>query len=204
MKPGNRRRSFLATCGVALAAASRPLSVFGQAVDSAKQASSPSALRITDLKCGYVRGSLFVKIHTNQGIWGCGEGVDAVGGTYNLVQTLGQRIRGQNPLNVHRIFEQVRKGAVFGGAQAGVFVAVLSAVETALWDLAGKALNVPVYQLLGGKFRDRIRVYCDTALYQARLPPPEQFASAASKAVKDGYTALKFDLDQADDPNKHD
>ena len=116
---------------------------------------SPSALRITDLKCGYVRGSLFVKIHTNQGIWGCGEGVDAIGGTYNLVQSFGQRLRGQNPLNVHRLFEQLRKGGVFGGAQAGVFVAVLSAVETALWDLAGKALNVPVYQLLGGKFRDR-------------------------------------------------
>ena len=145
-----------------------------------------------------------MKVHTNQGIWGCGEGVDAIGGTYNLVQSFGQRIRGQNPLNVHRIFEQVRKGGVFGGAQSGVFVAVLSAVETALWDLAGKALNVPVYQLLGGKFRDKIRVYCDTALYQARLPTPDVFAAAASKAVKDGYTAIKFDLDQAADPNKYD
>ncbi|MGH9888934.1 MAG: mandelate racemase/muconate lactonizing enzyme family protein, partial [bacterium] len=85
-----------------------------------------------------------------------------------------------------------------------MFVAVLTAVETALWDLAGKALNVPVYQLLGGKFRDRIRVYCDTALYQARLPKPEQFAEAAASAAKAGYTAIKFDLDQAADPNKYD
>ena len=158
------------------AAATRPLSAFGQAVDNAKQASSPSALRITELKCGYVRGSLFVKIHTNQGIWGCGEAVDAIQGTYHMVQSFGQRLRNQSPLNVHRLFEQIRKGGVFGGAQSGVFIAVLSAVETALWDLAGKALNVPVYQLLGGKFRDRIRVYLDTALYQARLPTPEQFA----------------------------
>jgi galactonate dehydratase len=80
----------------------------------------------------------------------------------------------------------------------------LAAVETALWDLAGKALNVPVYQLLGGKFRDRIRVYCDTALYQTRLPTPEDFAKAASKAASDGYTAIKFDLDQGADPNKYD
>lgn len=198
------RRSFLAACAMAGAAAARPLEVFGQAVDSAKQASGPSALRITELKYGYVRGSLFVKIHTNQGIWGCGEAVDAVQGTAQLVQSFGQRLRNQNPLNVHRLFEQIRRGGVFGGAQSGIFIAVLSAVETALWDLAGKALNVPVYQLLGGKFRDRIRVYVDTALYQTRQPTSEQLAQGAVKAQKDGYTAVKFDLDQAGDPNKHD
>ena len=198
------RRTFLTTCALAGAAAARPLAAFGQAVDNAKQASAPSALRITDVKCGYMRGSLFVKVHTNQGIWGCGEAVDAVQGTYQLVQSFGQRIRNQSPLNVHRLFEQVRKGGVFSGAQGGMFVAVLTAVETALWDLAGKALNVPVYQLLGGKFRDRIRVYCDTALYQARLPTPEHFAEAATNAAKAGYTAIKFDLDQAADPNKYD
>lgn len=198
------RREFLAALAMSGAAASSPLAAFGQAVENAPKASAPSDLRITDVKCGYVRGSLFVKIHTNQGIWGCGEGVDAVGGTYHLVQTIGRRIRDQNPLNVHRLFEQLRKGAVFGGGQAGMFVAVLSAVETALWDLAGKALGVPVYQLLGGKFRDRIRVYLDTALYQSKLPTPDQFAAVASEAVADGYTAIKFDLDQAADPNKYD
>ena len=180
MKPNAGRRTFLATCAMAGAAATRPLAAFGQAVDRARQASSPSALRITDVKSGYVRGSLFVKIHTNQGIWGCGEAVDAIQGTSLMVQNFGQRLRNQNPLNVHRIFEQIRKGGVFGGAQSGVFIAVLSAVETALWDLAGKALNVPVYQLLGGKFRDRIRVYVDTALYQTKLPTPEQFAQSAT------------------------
>jgi galactonate dehydratase len=200
MKTNRDRRTFLATCALAGAAASHPLAAFGQAVSSAPQASAPSALRITDVKCGYVRGSLFVKIHTNQGIWGCGEAVDAIQGTYHMVQTLGQRIRNQSPLNVHRLFEQLRKSGVFGG----VFIAVLSAIETALWDLAGKALNVPVYQLLGGKFRDRIRVYVDTALYQTKLPRPEQFAESASNAAKMGYTAVKFDLDQANDPNKYD
>jgi galactonate dehydratase len=204
MRTNTRRRTFLATCALAGAAASRPLAAFGQAVDNTQQASSPSALRITDVKCGYVRGSLFVKIHTNQGIWGCGEAVDAIQGTYHMVQTLGRRLRNQSPLNVHRHFEQLRKGGVFGGAQSGMFIAVLSAIETALWDLAGKALNVPVYQLLGGKFRDRIRVYVDTALYQTKLPRPEQFAESASNAAKMGYTAVKFDLDQGNDPNKYD
>jgi galactonate dehydratase len=78
------------------------------------------------------------------------------------------------------------------------------ALETALWDLAGKALNVPVYQLLGGKFRDRIRVYCDTAFYSARDTGPAAFAGAAKAAVEKGYTAMKFDLDEAGDPNKYD
>jgi galactonate dehydratase len=85
-----------------------------------------------------------------------------------------------------------------------MYVAVLTAVETALWDLAGKALGLPVYQLLGGKFRDKIRVYLDTALYQARLPSPETFAEAALEAKKMGFTAVKFDLDQANDPARYD
>lgn len=67
----------------------------------------------------------------------------------------------------------------FEGAQSGMYVAVLTAVETALWDLAGKALGLPVYQLLGGKFRDKIRVYCDTALYQNNRPTPKDFADSA-------------------------
>ena len=192
------------------ALAAHPLASFGQAlesaVDRANLSSRPSDLRITDVKCGFIRGgsSLFVKIHTNQGIWGCGEGVDAVRGTYYLVQGLGQRLTGRNPLDVHRLFEELRRGGVFGGAQAGMYVAVLSAIETALWDLSGKALDLPVYQLLGGKFRDRIRVYMDTALYQSRLPSPKDFAVAAREAVGMGMTAVKFDLDQANDPNKYD
>jgi galactonate dehydratase len=203
MRNTNSRRSFLARSAIA-GAAFQPLAAFGQAIQNANTASSPSALRITDLKCGYVEGSLIVKLHTNQGIWGCGEGVDAVGGTYQMVQNFGRQLRNQSPLNVNAIAERIRKGGVFNGAQGGMYVAVLTAIETALWDLAGKALGVPVYQLLGGKFRDRIRVYCDTAFYQVRNPGPEAFAKAATEAVQNGYTAMKFDLDQANDPNRYD
>jgi len=184
------------------------MSSFGRsyedAIDKTPKASAPSDLKITDVKCGYIRGSLFVKIYTNQDIWGCGEGVDAVPGTYYLVKSLGNRIRNQSPLNVHRLFENLRRSGHFQGAQSGVYVAVLSAIEAALWDLAGKALNVPVYQLLGGKFRNKIRVYCDTDFYQRSLPQPKDFAQAALKAKSMGYNAMKFDLDQANDPNKYD
>lgn len=206
MKTHHSRRSFITH--TAIAGALAPLSIFGQvyetAIDRTPKASSPSDLKITKVKCGYIRGSLFVKIYTNQDIWGCGEGVDAIAGTYYLVKNFGERIVGESPLNVHRLFEDIRKSGFFQGAQSGMYVAVLSAIETALWDLAGKALHLPVYQLLGGKFRDKVRVYCDTALYQRNLPTPNDFAEAALNARKMGFNAIKFDLDQVNDPNKYD
>ena len=81
---------------------------------------------------GTLKGSLFVKVYTNQGIWGCGEGVDAIPGTYYLVKNFEARLKGKNPLNVHRLFEDIRKSGFFQGAQSGMYVAVLSAIETAL------------------------------------------------------------------------
>ena len=205
----NDRRSFISKsllAGTGLGFMSSYGQGYESAICKAPKRSAPSTLKITDVKCAYIRngGALFVKVYTNQGIYGCGEGADAVQGTYHLVKKFGERIKGENPLNIHRLFEDIRKSGFFQGAQSGMYVAVLTAIETALWDLAGKALDVPVYQLLGGKFRDKIRVYMDTALYQNRLPKPEDFAVAAREAVDMGFTAVKFDLDQANDPNKYD
>ncbi|MCE2777712.1 MAG: mandelate racemase/muconate lactonizing enzyme family protein [Algoriphagus sp.] len=200
------RRAFFAK-GLGLAGAGF-FSTFGQGLEAAVErtpsASNPSDLKITDVKCGYVRGAVYVKVYTNQDVWGCGEAVDAIQGTYHLVKRLGEQIKGQSPLNPNRIAEQLRKAAFFGGAQSGVFVAVLTAIETALWDLTGKVFGVPVYQLLGGKFRDKIRVYCDTALYTSTNPTPADYAMAARNAVNRGYNAVKFDVDDARDPNKYD
>lgn len=183
---------------------------FGQGLEQAAErtpmASKPSDLKITSVKCAFIRNGhgLFVKIYTNQDIYGCGEGVDAVPGTYHFVKMLEQRLKGKSPLNVHRLFEDLRKSGIFEGAQSGMYVAVLSAIETALWDLTGKVFGMPVYQLLGGKFRDKIRVYCDTALYQSNLPTPADFAKAALEAKNMGFNAIKFDLDQRNDPKKYD
>jgi galactonate dehydratase len=210
MKNHTSRRDFLTKATIGAALGLSPIKTFGRGYeDTFKDKtlhSAPSDLKITDIKCGYIRGghSLFVKIFTNQGIIGHGEGVDATPGTYHLVKMFGRRIKDKNPLNVHRLFEDIRRSGFFEGAQSGMYVSVLTAVETALWDIAGKALNVPVYQLLGGKFRDKIRLYMDTALYQNRLPKPEDFAEAAKEAVKMGFNAVKFDLDQGNDPNKYD
>ena len=210
MKSTNSRRAFLSKAALATAAAAAtPLATFGRSYETAMQEkainSIPTDLKITDVKCGFIGGSLFVKIFTNQDIYGCGEGVDAISGTYYLVQSMGRRLIGQSPFNIHRIFEDIRRGGFFGGAQSGMYVAVMSAIETALWDLSGKALGLPVYQLLGGKFRDRVRVYCDTAMYRVRFPSPKDFADAALESIKTyNYNALKFDLDYASDPDKYD
>src|SRR4051812_13385735 len=211
MTHSNSRRSFFKKAALTAGAFVPLTATFAQGLETAldtspKMVGKPSDLKVTEIKCGYIRGghSLFVKIYTNQNIWGCGEGVDATPGTYHLVKMFGERIKGQSPLNVHKLFEDIRRAGFFEGAQSGMFVAVLTAVETALWDLAGKALNLPVYQLLGGKFRDKVRVYCDTALYQNRLPTPKDFADAATNAKNRGFNAIKFDLDQANDPNKYD
>ena len=168
--------------------------------------SKPADLKITEVQCAYIKfgHSMFIRIRTNQDIYGVGEGVDAVPGTYHFVKLLEFRLKGKNPFNVHRLFDELRKSGVFEGAQAGMYIAVLSGIETALWDLAGKALGVPVYQLLGGKFRDKIRVYCDTALYQTNLPTPADFAKSALQAKSMGFNAIKFDLDQRNDPAKYD
>jgi len=210
MTTSNSRRSFFKKAALT-AGALAPLSGFAQGLEAALDKSpnmtgKPSDLKITEVKCGYIRNghSLFVKVYTNQGIWGCGEGVDATPGTYHLVKMFETRIKGKNPLNVNRLAEDIRRSGFFEGAQSGMYIAVLTAIETALWDIAGKALNVPVYQLLGGKFRDKIRVYCDTALYQTRLPTPQDFANSALEAKKMGFTAVKFDLDQFNDPAKYD
>jgi galactonate dehydratase len=129
------RRSFITKSAVTAAMGFSSISAFGSgletAVERTPKSSIPSDLKITEIKCGYIRNghSLFVKIHTNQGIWGCGEGVDATPGTYHLVKMFGERIKGKSPLNVHRLFEDIRRSGFFEGAQSGMFVSVLLPVK---------------------------------------------------------------------------
>jgi galactonate dehydratase len=141
----NSRRSFLSKAALAAAIAPlAPLASFGKgledAIEKTPMASPPSDLKITDVKCAYSGGGLFIKIMTNQGLVGWGEAVDAIGGTYHLVQRMGRQLVGRSPLNPNAIFNQFRANP-FGGPQGGMLVAVLSAFDAALWDLTGKALG---------------------------------------------------------------
>ena len=154
-------------------------------------------LKITDVRTAEVRVhgyQLHVRIYTDQGIFGHGEGTDAIQGGVPLVQSFRRMLVGQDPLNVEAIFERIRVSGVFAGAQGGQYVAAMSAVEMALWDLAGKALGLPVYQLLGGRVRDRVRVYSDSGLSEASS------AGRISEIRDMGFTAVKIDIDDGADP----
>lgn len=151
--------------------------------------SRPSELRITDMRFVDIDGApkrcTILKIETNQGITGYGEVRDASSKTYALM--LKSRILGENPCNVDKIFRKIKQ---FGGhsRQGGG----VSGVEIALWDLAGKAYGVPLYQLLGGKFRDAVRVYCDTDVEGHHTG--HDMGLALKKRMEMGFTFLKMDL----------
>jgi len=157
------RRSFFKSLGVGAAGASVASLVAETDVEAAVQNvntnSRPSDLKITDLRVAHIARAPMqcplIRIDTNQGISGYGEVRDGASPTYALL--LKNRIIGENPCSVDKVFRKIKQ---FGGhARQGGGVC---AVEMALWDLAGKAYGVPAYQLLGGKFRDRIRLYADT------------------------------------------
>ena len=211
MNTEHSRRSFFKKAGMGGAAGMALFTNFGagieHAVASQSLASSASALRITKISTAFATRSqrrMFVKVETNQGITGYGEGTDAVVGGYHLSAFLGEMLIGKSPLDVNRLFEDVRRierDVVFSGAQAGTFVAVLSGLEIALWDLAGKALGLPVYRLLGGKFRDAVHMYTHPRVNNG---PIEKIAASCLEARNAGFDAIKFWVDQPSDPNKQD
>lgn len=172
-----------------------------------QQATSPyrrPKLRITDVKTAYVGAhgpQLHVRIYTDQGLIGQGEATDAAVGGAALIAGWRRFLIGQDPLNVEAIWERIRTMGIFSGAQGGQFTTALSGLEIALWDLTGKAVGLPIYQLLGGKVRNRIRVYCDSANHHPDDPKAKEKLKEIEEA---GFTALKIDIDEFADPNRFD
>jgi galactonate dehydratase len=177
--------------------------------EAVQAASSPyrrPKLKITDVRTAEVRVhgyQVHVRVYTDQGIVGQGESTDAAQGNVPLIRQFSRMLIGQDPLNIEAAFERIRTSGVFAGAQAGVYVTALTGIETALWDIAGKALGVPVYQLMGGKVRDRVRVYCDSGLREM-IPGDEGSKARIKEIVELGFTAAKIDIDDARDPARLD
>jgi len=161
-------------------------------------------LKITDVRTAQVRVhglQTHIRVYTDQGLFGQGESTDAAVGTVSLVNQFRRFLVGQDPLNVDALWERIRVSGIFAGAQGGQYVTALTGVEIALWDLAGKALGLPIYQFLGGKFRDKVRIYCDSDMEDPLGPESDK----KLPSIKDqGFTAMKIDLDDATDPHRFD
>lgn len=197
------RRSFFKTLGASAAGAAvagwlSDGDVEG-AVKNVRRNSIPSQLKITDLRVAVITGAPMnvplIRIDTNQGVSGYGEVRDGGSKIYALM--LKSRILGENPCNVDKIFRKIKQFGAPARQAGGV-----CGIEMALWDLAGKAYGVPAYQMLGGKFRDRVRLYADTTeaapgekLFKENGHPDGTVAGKRLKARMDqGITFLKQDF----------
>src|ERR1700748_2289963 len=188
----NSRRGFLKNAGMGGLALGGLFNLsfedrVAQTTANVRRAAAPSDLKITDMRYAVVQNvgrTAIIRIDTNQGIYGLGEVRDGADERYALM--LKSRILGQNPCNVEMIFKMIRQ---FGGPsrQAGG----VCGVEMALWDLCGKAYNVPAWQLFGGKYRDKIRLYADTPEASS---PEEQRKLIRFRLEEQGYTWLKMDV----------
>ncbi|TBL81130.1 mandelate racemase/muconate lactonizing enzyme family protein [Paenibacillus thalictri] len=151
--------------------------------------SRPSELRITDIRFADIVGipthCSLIKVYTNQGIVGFGEVRDNAEKLYALM--LKSRLLGENPCNIDKLFRRIKQFGSHGRQGGGV-----SGLEIALWDIAGKAYGIPIYQMLGGKFRDKIRMYCDTDV--DGKDTGTAMGEALKKRMEQGYTFLKMDL----------
>src|SRR6202049_463803 len=189
-QPSINRRDVLKSSAGALGAAL----VLGDSLEAYPKKvntnSSPSALRITDLRVATIvkpgpSPCPIIRVDTNQGVYGLGEVRDGASATYALF--LKSRILGENPLRLDKIFRKIKQ---FGGParQAGG----VCAIEMALWDISGKVYDVPVYAMLGGgKFRDKIRIYADTT----ESDDPKVYAQRLKERKEVmGLTWLKMDL----------
>jgi gluconate/galactonate dehydratase len=175
----------------------------------AERGPGPRNLEITDVQTTMIDGNFpwtLVRVYTDAGIVGTGEAYWGAG-VPELVQRMRPFLVGENPLDIDRLFEHLVQKMSGEGSIGGVTVTAISGIEIALHDLAGKVLEVPAYQLLGGKYRDQVRVYCDC--HAGDEKNPESNADEAERVVEElGYDALKFDLDvpsghEKDRANRH-
>jgi galactonate dehydratase len=172
--------------------------------------SAPAVTRIETAAIRVVGPCLVIRVWAGD-VYGLGEcypsgpvtAVDAV------VTSLAEQLVGEDPRDLNRLYEKLRRWHIFNGGQAGTVVTAISGLEMALWDLTGKLLGAPVYQLLGGAFRTSVRLYADcnagtvdaAGHHLGELPDPDSpegrahFARVAHAALDRGFTALKFDVD---------
>ena len=162
-------------------------------------------VEIFDIHCPErpVWNPVFIRIHTDEGISGVGE----AGLAYDLGHSAAahmikefaeEMLIGRDPFQTEDLWNLMLRGSFWGLGGGPIIYSAMSAIDTALWDIKGKTLGVPVYQLLGGKVNDKLRTYASQLQFDwdadfARLTDPEDYAKAAEKALAEGYDAVKVD-----------
>lgn len=168
-------------------------------------------MKITDVQASVIGrpephsgGSVwtFVRIYTDEGIVGTGECNSAglMAGALTVKQMVlhaRQTLLGQDPMNVGPLYETLRRRGRYSGGSSAPWTFALTGIENALYDIVGKALGVPVWQLLGGQYRDKIRLYADCAAGETHTG--EAYAEKARAVLEEGYSAVKFDVDHKGD-----
>ena len=172
---------------------------------------------IYDIQATWRRGwnPVIVRINTDEGIYGLGEAGVAVGGGHSayagMVKDLAEmHLIGADPLRSEKIWETMLRRTWLAQGGGPVVFAGMSGIDQALWDIKGKALGVPVYQLLGGKTNETLRAYASQihfgwpANYQKPAVSPEDLAEAALNAVAEGFDAVKVDPITYDENGRRD
>ena len=166
-------------------------------------------VEITDVQTTMVDGNypwILVRVYTDAGLVGTGEAYWG-GGDDAIIERMAPFIIGENPLDIDRLYEHLVQKMSGEGSISGKVISAISGIEIALHDVAGKILDVPAYQLVGGKYRDSVRVYCD--LHTENEADPQACADEGERVVEElGYDAIKFDLDvpsghEKDRANRH-
>jgi L-alanine-DL-glutamate epimerase-like enolase superfamily enzyme len=193
------RRGFLQTAGLTAAHLLAAGPLFPEPF--ARQASAlKRKVKITDVKCMIVHGTWdwnLIKIETDAGVYGIGEAYWGWGVKDLVINKMKGIIVGEDPLNVDKLYTKMLMQSAGAGAIAGVTMTAASGIEIALWDLAGRLLGTPVCNLLGGRFRDRVRFYRTTQVpkeHPAELSAWRELVQR-SKAERWGWTAFKFQGD---------
>jgi galactonate dehydratase len=169
-----------------------------------------TSLEVIAVKKDETRGSrpILCRVTTDEGIYGYGEAQLAIGvgagPVFEAIKDLGPMLLGMDPLHNEVIWEKLRRSSYWGLSNGVILMAAISAIDIALWDIKGKICNLPLYQLLGGKQREKLRCYASQIHFgwgidrsDPRCPKvgePAWFYEAGKNAVAQGFTAIKTGL----------
>ena len=154
-------------------------------------------MKITNVRTAVIAGNfpwVLIRIETNRGITGLGEAYWGAG-VAELVHRAKPLLIGEDPTNIARLVFVMERSLSGEGSQGGVTATAISGIEIGLWDLMGKVHGLPISTFFGGRFREKVRIYADC--HEGESHAPEEYARRAKEVVAAGFTAIKFDLDNA-------